>query len=504
MVPSTDVRCAIYTRKSTEENLDLDFNSLDAQREAAENYIASQRHAGWVCLADRYDDAGFSGGSTERPAFQRLLADVEAGRVQCVVVYKIDRLSRSLLDFARTMELFDRHQVSLVSVTQHFNTTNSMGRLTLNILLSFAQFEREIISERTRDKIAASRRRGKWTGGPPVLGYDRHRDLTGSRLLVNKAEAKQVQAIFEMYLQLGSLLDTVRWCDGQGWRTKRYTNGRGVIRGGRRLDKSMLHQMLINPIYAGRIVYKGQAYAGEHEAIIDERTFDQVQAQLARNRNSGGSCQRNKHEALLKGLVRCKHCGCGMSHHFATRGSVRYRYYVCGTAQKRGWSACPYPSLPAGPMEQFVLERIREACRDPSLRAEVVRRARQDFDQQLRTCRQQRNDLLVRRRRCTARIQELVADPAGPEELALRQQDLTAIEDQLRQIDSRLADLQDRRIDEDELSGAFESFEPMWDRLRPAERVRLVQLIVQSVEYDGANEEIAITYHANQEAASHA
>ncbi len=214
MIASKDtvqqVRCAIYTRKSTEENLDLDFNSLDAQREAAEAYIKSQQHAGWVCLTEHYDDGGFSGGNVERPAFQRLMADVEAGNVDCIVVYKIDRLSRSLLDFAKIMETLDRQNVSLVSVTQQFNTTTSMGRLTLNILLSFAQFEREIISERTRDKIAAARRKGKWTGGPPILGYDRVKDNRGSRLVVNEREAERVRAIFRMYLEQGSLLPTLR------------------------------------------------------------------------------------------------------------------------------------------------------------------------------------------------------------------------------------------------------------------------------------------------------
>ncbi len=211
------MRCAIYTRKSTEENLELDFNSLDAQREAAENYIASQKHAGWICMEERYDDAGFSGGNIERPAFQRLMAGIEEGSIDCIVVYKIDRLSRSLMDFARIMEILERKGVSLVSVTQQFNTTSSMGRLTLNILLSFAQFEREIISERTRDKIAAARRRGKWTGGPPVLGYNRRRDKTGSRLVVNKDEADRVRTIFKKYLQCGSLLKTVQWLDTEGW-----------------------------------------------------------------------------------------------------------------------------------------------------------------------------------------------------------------------------------------------------------------------------------------------
>ena len=218
--PAVKTRCAIYTRKSSDEGLQQDFNSLDAQREAAEAYVASQKAEGWVCLPDRYDDGGFTGGNMERPGLQRLLADIDAGKVDCVVVYKVDRLSRSLMDFAKIVETFERHNVSFVSVTQHFNTTNSMGRLTLNILLSFAQFEREIIGERIRDKIAASRQRGKWTGGTPILGYDVDRSNGGPRLVINPDEASRVCQIFELYLELGSLLPVVAELERRDWRNK--------------------------------------------------------------------------------------------------------------------------------------------------------------------------------------------------------------------------------------------------------------------------------------------
>ena len=214
------VRCAVYTRKSTEEGLEQAFNSLDAQRESGEAYVAAQRHEGWVLLPDRYDDGGFSGGTMDRPALRRLLSDIEAGRVDCVVVYKVDRLSRSLLDFSRIMEVFDAKGASFVSVTQQFNTTHSMGRLTLNILLSFAQFEREIISERTRDKIAAARRKGKWAGGRPVLGYDVVSSPAGSRLVVNEDEAERVRRIFGLYLEHEALIPTVKALAARGWAAK--------------------------------------------------------------------------------------------------------------------------------------------------------------------------------------------------------------------------------------------------------------------------------------------
>ena len=225
-------RCAIYTRKSCEEGLDLEFNSLHAQRESAEAFIASQQHEGWECLPDRYDDGGFSGGSLERPALNRLLEDIKTGRIDCVVVYKVDRLSRSLLDFSRIMETFDKHGVSFVSVTQQFNTTHSMGRLTLNILLSFAQFEREIIGERIRDKIAAQRRKGKWAGGVPILGYDVDRSNASAKLVINAEEAVQVRRIFSLYQELGSLLPVVNEVNKRGWQNKVWKTKKGITRGG--------------------------------------------------------------------------------------------------------------------------------------------------------------------------------------------------------------------------------------------------------------------------------
>jgi site-specific DNA recombinase len=265
--PARQVRCAIYTRKSTEEGLDQAFNTLDAQRESGEAYIKSQQHDGWVCLAERYDDGGFTGGNMDRPALQRLMTDIAAGRIDCVVVYKVDRLSRSLLDFARMMQVFEQHNVSFVSVTQAFNTANSMGRLVLNVLLSFAQFEREIISERTRDKIAATRRKGKWAGGHPILGYDV--DPRGFRLIVNENEAVRVRAIFQMYLDQRSLLPVVRELALRGWVGKRWQTRKGREAGGKPFDRTSLYRLLTNPAYIGKVRYKGEEHAGEHAGILD-------------------------------------------------------------------------------------------------------------------------------------------------------------------------------------------------------------------------------------------
>src|SRR5690349_12122252 len=269
-------RCAIYTRKSSEEGLEQEFNSLAAQREACEAYIRSQRHEGWVLTRPRYDDGGFSGGNLERPALQHLLADIRTGRINIVVVYKVDRLTRSLADFARLVEIFDAQAVSFVSVTQQFNTTSSMGRLTLNVLLSFAQFEREVTGERIRDKIAASKKKGMWMGGNVPLGYD----ADERALVINPAEAETVRRIFALYRELGCVRRVKEEADRLGLKTKRRTMSNGAERGGKPFSRGHLSQLLANPIYTGRIAHKGQLYPGQHPALIDDETWTAVRQQL--------------------------------------------------------------------------------------------------------------------------------------------------------------------------------------------------------------------------------
>jgi site-specific DNA recombinase len=371
------VRCAIYTRKSTEEGLEQEFNSLDAQRESAQAYIASQQQEGWVCLPDRYDDGGFAGGNTDRPALQRLLAD---GKIDTVVIYKIDRLSRSLLDFAKMMDLFEQHRVSLVSVTQQFNSGTSMGRLVLNVLLSFAQFEREIIAERTRDKIAATRRKGKWAGGRPILGYDV--DAKGGKLLLNEDEAVQVRVIFGLYLELGGLLPVVEELARRGWTNKRWINRLGRAAGGEPFTRTSLYRLLTNVAYLGKVRSKGEVHAGEHPAIVDMELFQRVQTLLRQNKVSGGAFVRNTFGFVLKGLLCCAPCQCAMTPtHTSRNGSKRSRYYVCSKATKHGRKTCPSPSVPAAEIEHFVLQRIRCIGSDPALRQQVFADAvRQDED----------------------------------------------------------------------------------------------------------------------------
>ena len=288
------------------------------------------------------------------------------------MVYKVDRLSRSLLDFARMMETFEKHRVSFVSVTQQFNTASSMGRLILNVLLSFAQFEREMISERTRDKIAAARRKGKWVGGMPLLGYD----VVDTKLVVEPDEAEQVRQIFALYLDHDGLIPVVEELERRGWRTKRWTTRKGPQRGGRPFDKNSLWHLLTNITYIGKLRYKDEVHDGEHEAIIGDDLWQRVQSKLQRNGRTGGAAVRNRFGAILKGLIHCVPCGCAMSPTHATKdGTKRYRYYVCQSAQKRGWQSCPSQSIPAGEIERFVVEQIKGIGRDPRLVAETVRQA---------------------------------------------------------------------------------------------------------------------------------
>lgn len=319
---SQPVRCAIYTRKSTEHGLELEFNSLDAQREACEAYIKSQAHEGWQAVTQRYDDPAYSGGSLERPALQQLLTDIDAGRVNVIVVYKIDRLTRSLADFAKLVEVFDKKGVSFVAVTQQFNTTTSMGRLTLNVLLSFAQFERELSSERVRDKVAASRRKGKWTGGSVPLGYD----VTDKKLTLNSAEAETVRYIFKRYLDLKCLRLLSEDLITQRIITKIRITKNGSQTGGRRFTYGPLAYLLKNRTYLGEMGHKGECFAGEHNPIIDQATFDQVQDLMKAN-SVARRQQRSENQSLLKGVL-FDDRGNHMSPSFSTKRGVRYRFYV--------------------------------------------------------------------------------------------------------------------------------------------------------------------------------
>ena len=395
--------CAVYTRKSSEEGLDMEFNSLDAQREACEAYVASQKAEGWVLVPDRYDDGGFSGGTLERPALQRLLADIETGRIDVVVVYKIDRLSRSLMDFAKLVEVFDRNSVTFVSVTQSFNTTTSMGRLTLNILLSFAQFEREVIGERIRDKFAASRKKGMWMGGWAPLGYD----IKDRKLVVNEAEATTVRMIFQRFLRVGSMTKLTVALRSEGMQTK----------GGKPVDKGYLYRILNNRVYLGEAVHKGIAYPGEHAGIIERSLWDRVHEIIRESPRKRAMRTRAQTPALLKGLI-FGPTGTAMTPAHTRKGGKLYCYYVSTDVLKRDAHSCPVRRVPAGEIENAVIDQLRGLLRAPEIVVRTWRAARQSGEE----------------------------------------------------------------ISEADVREALERLDPLWEELFPAEQARVVQLLVERVD----------------------
>ncbi len=503
-VVQTGVRCAIYTRKSTDEGLDREFNSLEAQRETAESYIASQRDEGWVVLPDLYDDGGFSGATTQRPALQRLLADIDAGKIDCVVVYKYDRLSRSMLDFLQMLDLFKKRGVSFVSVSQRFDTSTPMGEVTLNILLTFAQFERQMTAERTRDKMRAARRRGRWTGGMPPLGYDVVPE--GGKLVVNKDEAAAVVSIFELYLEMGSLLAVAQELRIRGRTRKTWTTRGGSVRVGREFNAVDLHRLLTDVIYIGRQKLGDETFDGEHDAIVTKKAFDQVQRMLDANRRNSGASHRNRHGALLRGILRCAACDSAMTHTFnRNRHGRDYRYYRCVNAVKNGAGACSTGSVPAAKLEEFVVEQIQRIGADPALCNETFRQVQTHVASEKRGLKMEGKRVdrdLTAARGELDRLTTAVAKADGPAadalmaKLAETQERVTTMERRQREVADRRAALAEQEVDPVAVGRALAQFTDIWDVLLTPERERVVRLLIDRVDYDGANGELKISFSA--------
>ena len=367
------LKCAVYTRKSTEENLERDYNSLDAQREAAENFIASQKMNGWQLLPEHYDDGGFSGGNTERPALKRLLAEGEAGRIDVIVIYKLDRLSRSLLDFMKLVEFFEAHNTSIVSVTQQINTSTSAGRMMINILMTFAQFEREVIAERIRTSVAGAKRRGKYCGGTLVLGYDV--DGKNRQLVVNQGEALIIRHIFRRYCEIGSARDVALEMNNEGHKPKSWITRKGKVHNSREFTTGHIYRMLNNPIYIGKVSHKDMTYPGEQEAIVDEETWQKTQRLLAVNTRAE-SATRNSIENPLKGLLKCGYCGGSMTTTYTKKGNRRYLYMQCAKDSKRAERTCPLRYIAFGDIEEVVLQQLGAVFRTPTLMAQAFEAVR--------------------------------------------------------------------------------------------------------------------------------
>ena len=362
-------RCAIYTRKSHDEGLEQDYNSLDAQRDAAMNYIASQRANGWQALPDSYDDGGWSGGSINRPALQRMMTDVRAGLIDIVVVYKIDRLSRSLTDFAELQTEFEKYDVSFVSVTQEINTSTSSGRMMLNILMTFAQFEREVIAERIRDKLSASKKKGKYVGGLLPLGY--RGDSVNMKMVIEPEEAKIVRLIYDEYLRTSSPKAVQRLLEGKGIRGREWVSKKGLRHGGRPLSIAVIRDILQNPIYIGKLRYRGKVYDGEHEGIIPVKLWERVQSTFKANSES---CHQRAGRDLkpFAGIIYCGHCNAPMFVATVTKpNGRRYRYCICHVDEKRAHRECPLHRVPAETLEQLLLNRIAALLKTPTMLAKI-------------------------------------------------------------------------------------------------------------------------------------
>jgi len=479
--------------------LDQDFTSLDAQREAAESYIASQRNEGWLVLPGRYDDGGYTGANLERPALQKLLSDIKDGRVDCIVVYKVDRLSRSLLDFTQLLEVFEKNSVAFVSVTQNFNTNTSMGRLTLNILLSFAQFEREIISERTRDKMAAGLKKGKWLGGRPVLGYDLDRE--NHRLIVNEKEAETVKEIFGLYIKECSLLSVAIILNDKGYKTKKFVTKSGKVLGEGKFINTYIQHIIKNVVYIGKVKYMGQLYHGLHEPIVGEDIFEKAQEILANNRVKRQSSKNTKNIGLLNHLLRCKACNSIMFHTYSAKGNYKYRYYVCMNAQKRGYSSCPTRSVNAQAIEDAVIDALRKIACDSKAQEQSIKSLRESLQEEIEHLKEEQKNIGNEVQDLSSRIKDLKESLEHKKD----DQNLSAIEvsnlkekllnDERLMSEMRIKKIQieEELVTREEFMEALSVTSPIWDTLFPQEKRRILKLLLREVDYDGRDGTLGLT-----------
>jgi site-specific DNA recombinase len=371
------IRCAIYTRKSCEEGLEQEFNSLDAQRASAENYISSQANEGWVLVNDHYDDGGFSGGNLERPALQRLFQDIREDKIDCIIVYKIDRLTRSLLDFSKIIQLLDEHNVSFVSVTQSFNTANSMGRLMLNVLLSFAQYERELTSERIKDKLEASCKRGMWMGGNIPLGYD----AKDRKLLINEKEEKIVRILFQNFAETASITETARELNNLGFTTKTWISNNGKLHKGKRFNKSNVRRILNNHLYIGKVKHKDKLFDGMHKPIIDDQIWQKTRDLLSTNNKIQLPSSRVTTAPLLKGIMNCGICGSKMTPTYTTKQGKRYRYYICQSKHKGNNDLCKVGRISASETENLVTDQVLNFLKKPEFIIHTINAKKDDLSE---------------------------------------------------------------------------------------------------------------------------
>ncbi len=490
--------CAIYTRKSTDENLDSGFTSLDAQKEYCESFVKSREGEGWRVFPVDYNDPGFSGGNMDRPALKRLLMDAKQAKFHVVVCYKYDRLSRNTKDFLHILDIFDKHGAAFVSGTQPIDTTSSVGRLMRSILMDFAQFERELISERTKDKRAAMAKKGKWPGGYPVLGYDYNPETKS--LDVNSKEAKTVREMFETYLQTKSLSAAAKILNAKGCRLKEWVTKGGNKKGGRRFIKTNLSYLLRNPIYTGTVRHGDQLYDGEHDAILDEDIFNRVQRQLAKNGEKNKSPNQDKHNFLLRGLVRCACCRSQMSPNFAYSKGKKYFYYKCVSVNKMDKDACKVGSVSARELEKLVVERLGFLGRSEMVVKQIVERAQRSSIDKLGPKKQEKSLLAAELGKTDGEARNLVSVLAekgvASEKYRFIMDRLGELEEKAKELkakiertDQEIQDLEQRQINADVIRHNLLTFSKVFNRLSPIKQRELTALLVQEVVYAPAIEE---------------
>ena len=487
------LRCAIYTRKSKNEGLDDEFTTLDAQRESCEHYIRAMKTDGWEIVPTRYDDGGFTGANIERPAMGRLIADLEEGKVDCVVVYKVDRLSRSLLDFARLAKLFDERGVSFVSTTQQFDTTKSIGRLVLNILMTFAQFEREMISERTRDKLAAARKRGKWTGSTPVYGYS----VVDKKLVPEPVEAERVREMFEMYLRLGGVKRLTEEVASLGWKRRvRQKFARDTW------FTSAVHRLLRNRIYTGKLEYQGEVFEGEHDAIVSDELFDAVQESLDERRAEPPQAIHNA-VYMLTGVLRCGRCDSVMtSSSGKSRGGKRYRYYNCVGRQRRGKDKCDHPLVRADEIEKVVAEQLWKHCTAPGMIEELTERVEVGQAEIMAELKKRRDTARKDAARCRKEGERLFAafrdgktpGPLATDRLVKIDGETAEHEARAQAYEAEMGAVASKAAELGRMGAIFAAFSEAWPQLSAQERRELVGVVVETVEVDDAKGRLNIVF----------
>lgn len=498
------ILCAIYTRKSSDENLNSDFTSLDSQREYCQSFIKSREPEGWRVYPESYDDPGFSGGNMDRPALKKLLADVRAGKFQVVVCYKYDRLSRNTKDFLHVLDIFDRYGAAFVSVTQPIDTTSSVGRLMRSILMDFAQFEREMIGERTRDKLAAMARKGKRVGGRLLIGYDI--DQEKKTIKANQEEADIANEMFKIYLNTRSLVETSRILNEKGYRLKKWISRNGKPCGGSKFNGANLWNHLKNPIYIGKIRYKGEVLAGEHSGIVPEEIFDDVQAALAKN----GDGRRKRHIPkrkrvhILGGLVRCTVCNTTMTaSHSHPRKDQWFYYYRCLSVIKSGKSGCKIGSVPAESLEDFILDRLRLLSENTELVERITAEARMASNHSIPEKKAEKSNTASLLGSLDSEKRNLLA-VLGKEgtnssrySIIMERLDECKVEEEalkakLLRLENELNQLETQTIDAEVLRGNLDNFLKVFGRLREEEQQEFLSILIKEIRYDGENKRVKI------------